>query len=67
MKKLFNMDAKKRNIIVASILWVTIGGLSMFGLNHKNKELVQKEKIQQEELAQQESEENNKNKDEEEL
>lgn len=45
MKKLFNMDAKKRNIIVASILGVTIGGLSMFGLNHKNKELVQKEKI----------------------
>ena len=44
MKKLFNMDAKKRNIIVASILGVTIGGLSMFGLNHKNKELVQKEK-----------------------
>ena len=35
MKKLFNMDAKKRNIIVASILGVTIGGLSMFGLNHK--------------------------------
>ena len=35
MKKLFNMDAKKRNIIVASILGVTIGGLSMFGLRRK--------------------------------
>ena len=37
MKKLFNMDVKKRNIIVASILGVTIVGATMFGINHKKK------------------------------